>query len=256
MKISGARAGAPPAAGRVFAALNRYSLKSLLIGSVGLVVLFCVLVVVYVRVSQRIAFRMVDSLITVDNVISDLCLKSTAAMIDARRLEKDFLLNYREYGFDESRSRYITRLVAGVAEIKGNMDRIRELAGDRETADRPGSSRARSTVSPGCRGDGRQARGARLPRLRRPRGVGAEARGIETLVEGSGATALLASSWRCARRGRTTSRRERTRTLSRLRRRSGTSRRVAAARLPRPVRIELTIARRALPRALRAIRAA
>jgi PAS domain S-box-containing protein len=57
-------------------------------------------------------------------------------MVDVRRLEKDFLLNYREFGFDESRSRYVTRLVAGVAELKGNMGRIRGLAGDPQTARR------------------------------------------------------------------------------------------------------------------------
>jgi len=37
-----------------------------------------------------LTLRMTDSLINKDNVISDLCLKSNAAMIDTRRLEKDF----------------------------------------------------------------------------------------------------------------------------------------------------------------------
>ena len=74
---------------------------------------------------------MMDSLINVDNVIADLCLKSNAAMVDARKLEKDFLLNYKEFGFDESRSRYITRLLTGIVEIKENMRRIRSLAGRR-----------------------------------------------------------------------------------------------------------------------------
>ena len=129
MKINGAPRGAPQATDRIVSALNRYPLKSLLLGSVGLVVLFCLLVVVYLRVSQGIAFRMVDSLINVDNVITDLCLKSTAAMVDARKLEKDFLLNYREFGFDESRSRYITRLLAGIVEIKENLRRIRASRG-------------------------------------------------------------------------------------------------------------------------------
>jgi len=133
MKISVVPVARRSAPARLLAALNGFSLKSLLIGSVGLVILFCVLVVVYVRVSERITFRMMDSLINVDNAISDLCLKSNAAMIDARRLEKDFLLNYQEFGFDESRSRYITRLLTVVADMKENMRRIRELAADRET---------------------------------------------------------------------------------------------------------------------------
>ena len=117
MKINGTAAAPRKATERIVSALNSYPLKSLLLGSVAMVVLFCLLVVVYLRVSQGIAFRMVDGLITVDNAISDLCLKSAAAMIDARRYEKDFLLNYQEYGFEEARSRYITRVLAGARVI-------------------------------------------------------------------------------------------------------------------------------------------
>ncbi len=134
MKISGTAPARRSAPATGFSLLNRYSLKSLLMGSVGMVVLFCVLVIIYVRVSQGITFSMMDSLINVDNAIADLCLKSNAAMTDARRLEKDFLLNYKEFGFDESRSRYITRLITGIAEIKENLARIRNLGSDRETA--------------------------------------------------------------------------------------------------------------------------
>ena len=52
MKISGTAAAPRKATERVVSALNRYPLKSLLLGSVALVVLFCLLVVVYLRVSQ------------------------------------------------------------------------------------------------------------------------------------------------------------------------------------------------------------
>jgi PAS domain S-box-containing protein len=133
------RNSAPPPARRaasqkLLAALNRHSLKSLLVGSNALIVLFCALAIFHVQKSKQITFGSMDSLITVDNVITDLCLKSTAGMIDVRRLEKDFLLNYHEFGFDEARSRYITRLATGVAEISEHMRRIRSLAGDPETA--------------------------------------------------------------------------------------------------------------------------
>jgi PAS domain S-box-containing protein len=133
MKTSAAVAPRHPAARAVFSVLNRYPLKSLLMGSVTLVVLFCVLVVVSMRISERITSQMVDSLINADYVVSELCLKSNAAMIESRRLEKDFLLNYGEFGFDESRSRYITRLFITISEIKENMRRIRGLAADHET---------------------------------------------------------------------------------------------------------------------------
>ena len=143
MKISGTAAAPRKATERVVSALNRYPLKSLLLGSVALVVLFCLLVVVYSAREPGGRLPMVDSLITVDNVISDLCLKSTAAMVDARRLEKDFLLNYQEFGFEESRSRYITRLLTAVVGIRENwtgfavsraIARLRDLTREIETA--------------------------------------------------------------------------------------------------------------------------
>lgn len=136
MRTDGAPAGRRSAGARVLSLLNRYSLKTLLLASVLLLVLFCTLVVAYVVASREITLRMTDALISVDNAIAEACLRSNAAMIDARRLEKDFLLNYREFGFDESRSRYLNRLIAAVADIQGHMRRIRELAGDRETAAR------------------------------------------------------------------------------------------------------------------------
>jgi PAS domain S-box-containing protein len=134
MRIDGTRPPRRNAPMSILAALNRFSLRSLLIGSTGLFVLFCILVVVYIRVSEGITFRMMDGLINVESVITDLCLKSNASMIDARRLEKDFLLNYREFGFEESRARYISRQLNVLADIKENMARIRQLAGEPATA--------------------------------------------------------------------------------------------------------------------------
>ena len=128
-------------------------------GSVGLVVLFCLLVVVYLRVSQGITFRMMDSLINVDNVITDLSLKSTAAMIDARRLEKDFLLNYQEFGFEESRSRYITRWSPGRRQATWRSRRSRTAAvdpGDRlravSRASSPGRQAGTRLLASACTG--------------------------------------------------------------------------------------------------------
>jgi PAS domain S-box-containing protein len=125
---------APPArfraTDRIFATLNRFSLRSVLLASILLVVLFCALVAAFLRASQGVTYRAMDSLIEVDNAISGLCLRSNAAMAETRRLEKDFLLNYPEFGFDEARSRYVTRLVSNVADIKANMAHIRALARD------------------------------------------------------------------------------------------------------------------------------
>jgi PAS domain S-box-containing protein len=118
-------------AGRFRAVFNRRSVKSLLVGSTVLVVAYCALVIV-LNVSQARTIRQMDHLINVDSVVADLCLQSTAAMFDARRLEKEFLLNYQESGFDESRTRYITPLIERITEIRGNMALIRARTDDPE----------------------------------------------------------------------------------------------------------------------------
>ncbi|HEY5998813.1 MAG TPA: PAS domain S-box protein [bacterium] len=134
MKSDPAAAGRQPALPALLSLLNRYSLRTLLLASIAFVALFCALVIAFVVASRGVTLRTMDTLINVDNAIAEACLRSNAAMLDARRLEKDFLLNYREFGFDEARSRYLTRLAAALADVRGNMGRIRSLAADGPTS--------------------------------------------------------------------------------------------------------------------------
>ncbi len=76
--------------------------------------------------SNRVMGRFID----VDEKVTDLSLTSITKMIKVRRNEKDFLLSYRDFGFQEAKSRYITTLEAGVADIRDNMARIRQLVDD------------------------------------------------------------------------------------------------------------------------------
>ncbi|GEM_PF-5215473 len=63
----------------------------------------------------------------------------SAHLLEARRYEKEFLLRWRELGFDEARTRYVTLLNAHLAEIPPKLAKINRLrAGDPKAAELTG----------------------------------------------------------------------------------------------------------------------
>ncbi|MDJ0954606.1 MAG: methyl-accepting chemotaxis protein [Acidimicrobiia bacterium] len=56
--------------------------------------------------------------------------ETSVALLEARRAEKDYLLRYKDLGFEEARAKYVARVQDAVATIHSNMDSIRELAGE------------------------------------------------------------------------------------------------------------------------------
>src|SRR6266516_6697557 len=90
--------------------IYRFSIRSILLTGFALVIVMAILMAGLTEWSEDLAVGALSRFITVDNEISDLCLRSLAAMSNARRNEKDFILNYKEFGFSEARSRYKTRL--------------------------------------------------------------------------------------------------------------------------------------------------
>ncbi len=117
---------------RLAAFLGRFRLRSILIGGFTILMIASIVVVVIAKWGEEHSLSLMNRFIRVDNVISDLCLKSTTAMTSARRNEKDFILNYKEFGFDEARSRYITRVLTDLEDIKGFMQSIRGMSRDPE----------------------------------------------------------------------------------------------------------------------------
>jgi PAS domain S-box-containing protein len=74
-----------------------------------------------------------NKLLATDIKTADLSQQSVTAMMKARRSEKDFLLKYREFGFDEARSRYVTLLQANLADARESLADLRSLTGTPET---------------------------------------------------------------------------------------------------------------------------
>ncbi len=80
--------------------------------------------------SQRQALGAVNTFLDRDNRIAELTLKSGAMMLKARRNEKDFLLRLKEFGFEESRSRYATLVQSNLLSVRENMAIVRSLTDD------------------------------------------------------------------------------------------------------------------------------
>ncbi len=85
-------------------------------------------------ISQANTQNTVDDLLDVYVAISKLSRQSVIAMLEARRSEKDYLLRYKDVGFEAARTEYVTEVQAQTAAIHSNMDKIRELTTEPDTA--------------------------------------------------------------------------------------------------------------------------
>ena len=112
----------------------RLTLRFKLIGGFSALIVLILLAGSFSLLSQHRALSAMKSYLDRDDKIGDLSLQSKSAMLKARRLEKDFLLKIREFGFFEARSRYATLLQAELSDIHQDMAAIRGLRADPEIA--------------------------------------------------------------------------------------------------------------------------
>lgn len=115
---------------RIYAWSEQLSLRTKLAGGFIAVITLTLLVGGVSLWSQQRALTAVRQYLDIDDRIADLSLKSGTAMLKARKHEKDFLLNVRQFGFFEAKSRYVTLLRTEMIEIRRNMEAIRGLSAD------------------------------------------------------------------------------------------------------------------------------
>ena len=80
--------------------------------------------------SQRNIQKNIAHLLNVDVSIGKLALESNNAMLEARRREKDYLLRFKEVGFEEARTEYITTFQNEVSAIHQYMEQIRSVTSE------------------------------------------------------------------------------------------------------------------------------
>lgn len=117
-------------ASRIFDWLDRSSLRAKLTGGFAVLIGITLVVGVVSLQSQRNAGLKVEDFLDKDSMVAELSLRSKAAMLEARRAEKDFLLFQDEFGHNEARTRYATLFRSGLGEVRSNMREIRQLARD------------------------------------------------------------------------------------------------------------------------------
>jgi diguanylate cyclase (GGDEF)-like protein len=116
--------------GRIFDWLDRLSLRAKLWGGFAFLIGLTLVVGLVSLQSQRNAGLKVEDFLDKDSMVAELSLRSKAAMLEARRAEKDFLLFKDEFGHNEARTRYVTLLRNSLGEVRNDVREIRQLASD------------------------------------------------------------------------------------------------------------------------------
>ncbi len=75
-------------------------------------------------VSQNSTQATMNEMLTVDVQMSELALEIDVAVLHARRAEKDYFLRYKELGFEDARSEYVSTVQSNVLTIKGYVDEL------------------------------------------------------------------------------------------------------------------------------------
>jgi diguanylate cyclase (GGDEF)-like protein len=106
------------------------SLRAKMTAGFAVLIVLALVAVGVSAMSHRQTLAAVNAFLDRDNRIAEITLESGAAILKARRNEKDFLLKLKEFGYDEARSRYVTFLQAHLASVRENMALVRTLTND------------------------------------------------------------------------------------------------------------------------------
>jgi diguanylate cyclase (GGDEF)-like protein len=126
-------------------ACGGWSLRARLIGAFVVLIVLTLVADGVSLLSHHRAQQALDAFLHGDNHIAGLTADARAALLRARRNEKDFMLRVQEFGFDEARSRYVTLLQTELAGVAAAMAEVRSLTRDpavaAEAADVDGAAR-------------------------------------------------------------------------------------------------------------------
>jgi hypothetical protein len=121
-----------PLSNRLRDTFDALSLRTRLVG--GFAVLLVLLADGVSVLSHQRVQDAFDAFLHGDNRIAERSDDARAALLRARRSEKDFLLRVRELGYEEARSRYLTLVQDELAGVRAVMAEVRQLARDDELA--------------------------------------------------------------------------------------------------------------------------
>jgi len=114
----------------MFSWFNNLKIKVKLLSAFLLMIGLSLAIGIVALVSQSNTRAATDQMVKVEGRIATLSLASDNAMLMARRGEKDYLLRYKELGFEEARGKYVAQVTEQVAAIHKNMAAIKALEGN------------------------------------------------------------------------------------------------------------------------------
>lgn len=106
------------------------SLKSQLALGFGAVIVLTLILGAVAYISEQRSIAAVDNLLTREGRMADLSLRSAAAMLKARRAERDLLLSLDVLGVAAARARYVPLVQLNLTDMQGYAASVRTLAAD------------------------------------------------------------------------------------------------------------------------------
>lgn len=116
----------------MFSWYDRLSLRAKLATGLAILIGLALVVGASSVVTGGMSRAAVDRMLGQDGQIAQLSLRSVGAMLKARRYEKDFLLYYRDIGYEQADSRYAAQVRVNLAQVRDDLGRIRTLTSDPE----------------------------------------------------------------------------------------------------------------------------
>ncbi|MGS0742791.1 diguanylate cyclase domain-containing protein [Glaciimonas sp. GG7] len=110
--------------------IGSLTLRVCLVAGFGVVLGLFFLVAALAIVGERTTVDDFNHLLEVDVKTAVLSQKSIVSMMNARRYEKAFLMTYHEFGFEETKSRYVMLLQAELAAARISLAQMRQLVGN------------------------------------------------------------------------------------------------------------------------------
>jgi methyl-accepting chemotaxis protein len=108
----------------------KFNLRNKLLLAFAVVLSLTVVVGITAVIGQNSAQAAVRTLISVNGRKAELVASAEIVMLQARRNEKDYLLRYKELGFDQARAKYVTQVITNVATIHDAMTELSALETD------------------------------------------------------------------------------------------------------------------------------
>lgn len=117
----------------MFQWFHNLKIKQKLIGAFSFIAILTIILGIVMWMGQSTTIETMDNLLNVESQLVNLSYRTEIAVLTARGAGRDYLLKYRQLGFDRARNLYITELEQQVSNVHQYMEEMRALKPDDKT---------------------------------------------------------------------------------------------------------------------------